>query len=117
MMERLPQGDFLVELGKRWKDSFKEFVYHSMIWEELGFTYLGPVDGHDIRAMIEAMRQAKQRQRPGLSPCRDPKGPRLCPAGETDIERGHSVSAQAAPRPAGAPPPPPKISGCFRATR
>ena len=50
MMERLPQGDFLVELGKRWKDSFKEFVYHSMIWEELGFTYMGPVDGHDIRA-------------------------------------------------------------------
>src|SRR5687767_5512298 len=43
MMERLPQGEFLVELGKRWKDSFKEFVYHSMIWEELGFTYMGPV--------------------------------------------------------------------------
>ena len=60
MMERLPQGDLLVELGKRWKDSFKEFVYHSMIWEELGFTYMGPVDGHDIRALVEALRQASK---------------------------------------------------------
>ena len=42
----------LVDLGKRMKDSLKEFVYHAMIWEELGFTYIGPVDGHDIRAMI-----------------------------------------------------------------
>ena len=47
MAERLPQGELLVELGKRWKDSLKEFVYHAMIWEELGFTYMGPVDGHD----------------------------------------------------------------------
>ena len=38
----------LVELGKRMKDGFKEFVDHTMIWEELGFTYLGPIDGHDI---------------------------------------------------------------------
>jgi 1-deoxy-D-xylulose-5-phosphate synthase len=30
--ERLPQGELLVELGKRWKDSLKEFIYHAMIW-------------------------------------------------------------------------------------
>src|SRR5581483_10396716 len=53
LTERLPQGELLVELGKRWKDSVKEFVYHAMIWEELGFTYVGPVDGHDVRALIE----------------------------------------------------------------
>ena len=54
ILERLPQGDLLVELGKRWKDSFKEFVYHRMMWEELGFTYLGPVPGHDIRQLVLA---------------------------------------------------------------
>jgi 1-deoxy-D-xylulose-5-phosphate synthase len=54
----LPQGELLVELGKRWKDSFKEFVYNVMIWEELGFTYTGPVDGHDIRATVDALRNA-----------------------------------------------------------
>src|SRR5213082_3114105 len=47
-LERLPAGDYLVEIGRRMKDGFKEFVVHSMIWEELGFKYLGPVDGHDL---------------------------------------------------------------------
>src|SRR6266498_3805733 len=64
MVEKLPQGDLLVELGKRWKDSFKEFVYHSMIWEELGFTYVGPVAGHDLRAVIDALRQASNLEDP-----------------------------------------------------
>lgn len=59
LMQRFPQGDLFVELGKRMKDSFKEFVYHTMIWEELGFTYVGPVDGHNIADLIEAFEQAK----------------------------------------------------------
>ncbi|MCA9859646.1 MAG: 1-deoxy-D-xylulose-5-phosphate synthase, partial [Thermomicrobiales bacterium] len=60
VLERLPQGELLVELGKRWKDSFKEFVYHRMMWEELGFTYLGPVAGHDIRELVAALKQAQR---------------------------------------------------------
>jgi 1-deoxy-D-xylulose-5-phosphate synthase len=59
LMQRLPHGELFVELGKRMKDSFKEFVYHTMIWEELGFTYVGPVDGHSIADLIEAFTQAK----------------------------------------------------------
>jgi 1-deoxy-D-xylulose-5-phosphate synthase len=59
LMQRFPQGDLFVELGKRMKDSFKEFVYHTMIWEELGFTYVGPVDGHNIADLIEVFEQAK----------------------------------------------------------
>jgi 1-deoxy-D-xylulose-5-phosphate synthase len=59
MLQRLPQGELFVELGKRMKDSFKEFVYHTMIWEELGFTYVGPVDGHNVADLIEAFQQAR----------------------------------------------------------
>jgi 1-deoxy-D-xylulose-5-phosphate synthase len=59
MLQRLPQGELFVELGKRMKDSFKEFVYHTMIWEELGFTYVGPVDGHNVGDLIEAFKQAR----------------------------------------------------------
>ena len=59
MLQRLPQGELFVELGKRMKDSFKEFVYHTMIWEELGFTYVGPVDGHNVGDLIEAFQQAR----------------------------------------------------------
>ncbi|MCB1821447.1 MAG: 1-deoxy-D-xylulose-5-phosphate synthase, partial [Candidatus Competibacteraceae bacterium] len=64
MTARLPQGELLVELGKRMKDSLKEFVYHAMIWEELGFTYIGPIDGHDIRDMVDAFKQASQVEGP-----------------------------------------------------
>jgi len=115
MMESLPKGDFLLEIGKRWKDSFKEFVYHSMIWEELGFTYLGPVDGHDLRALIDAMRQARRVNGPVFLHCVTQKG-RGFPACETDVERGHSVSAQAAPRAAGTPPAPARYQDVFART-
>ncbi len=108
ILERLPQGDLLVELGKRWKDSFKEFVYHRMMWEELGFTYLGPVPGHDIRELVLAIRQAQRidgpvflhvvtekgtwlpgrRQRPGAQPRGIRAGQaasQWCPAGPAEI--------------------------------
>ncbi len=60
ILGRLPAGDTLVEIGRRFKDGFKEFVVHSMIWEELGFTYLGPVDGHDIPTLLETFDQARR---------------------------------------------------------
>jgi 1-deoxy-D-xylulose-5-phosphate synthase len=63
-IEKLPQGDLLVEFGKRMKDSMKEFIYHSMLFEELGFTYIGPINGHDIRAMVEAFRRAAESRDP-----------------------------------------------------
>jgi 1-deoxy-D-xylulose-5-phosphate synthase len=115
MMEKLPQGELLIELGKRWKDSFKEFVYHSMIWEELGFTYMGPVAGHDIRAISDALRQGRKVNGPVFLHVVTEKGKgyTFC---ETDNERGHSVSAQAAPRAAGTPPPPPRYQDVFAQT-
>jgi 1-deoxy-D-xylulose-5-phosphate synthase len=109
LTERLPQGDLLVELGKRWKDSLKEFLYHSMIWEELGFTYLGPVDGHDIRALVDALRQADSVEGPVFLHVVTEKG-RGFAAAKNDRERGHAVSAPAKP---GAPPAPPKYQDVF----
>jgi 1-deoxy-D-xylulose-5-phosphate synthase len=109
---RLPQGDLLVELGKRMKDSFKEFLYHAMIWEELGFTYIGPVDGHDIRAMADAFKQARQLNTPVFVHVLTQKGKGYALT-ENDKERGHAVSAKAAPLPVGAPPPAPKYQDVF----
>jgi 1-deoxy-D-xylulose-5-phosphate synthase len=59
LMHRLPKGDLFLELSERMRDSFKEFVYHTMIWEELGFTYVGPVDGHNVEELIETFRTVK----------------------------------------------------------
>jgi len=115
MIAKLPQGDLLVELGKRWKDSFKEFLYHTMIWEELGFTYVGPVDGHDIRDIVEALRQAANVEGPVFLHVVTEKGKGYS-ACETDHERGHAVSAPTAPRPEGAPALPPKYQDVFART-
>jgi 1-deoxy-D-xylulose-5-phosphate synthase len=112
MTARLPQGELLVELGKRMKDSFKEFVYHAMIWEELGFTYIGPVDGHDIRALSEAFRQARQLESPVFVHVLTQKGKGYALT-ENDKERGHAVSAKPTPLPVGAPPPAPKYQDVF----
>ncbi len=113
-IERLPQGEVLVEFGKRMKDSFKEFIYHSMIWEELGFTYIGPVDGHDIRATVQALRQATDIDGPVFVHVLTKKGKGYDPA-LTDTERSHAVSA-----PAGAgtvtSPTPPKYQDVFADT-
>ncbi|MEZ4499021.1 MAG: 1-deoxy-D-xylulose-5-phosphate synthase [Thermomicrobiales bacterium] len=111
LLEKVPQGDLLIELGKRWKDSFKEFVYHRMIWEELGFTYLGPVPGHDIRALIEALKQARQVRTPVFLHVLTEKGKGFADA-EADQERGHSVSAHASAT-NGSMPTPPRYQDVF----
>ena len=110
--ERLPQGELLVELGKRWKDSLKEFIYHSMIWEELGFTYMGPIDGHDVRALVDALRQATLVPGPVFLHVVTEKGRGFAGAA-TDRERGHAVSAPSSP---GAAPSPLKYQDVFAQT-
>ncbi|MBI3978749.1 MAG: 1-deoxy-D-xylulose-5-phosphate synthase [Chloroflexi bacterium] len=59
ILTRLPLGSRMLQAGRRFKDSFKGLVIPTMIWEELGFTYMGPVDGHDIAAVMQALAQAK----------------------------------------------------------
>ncbi|MDP9473011.1 MAG: thiamine pyrophosphate-dependent enzyme, partial [Chloroflexota bacterium] len=90
---RLPQGEFLIELGNRMRDSVKEFVYHAMIWEELGFTYIGPVDGHNVRAVMEALGQARKVNGPTFVHVVTVKGKGYA-AAEADVERLHGVSAK-----------------------
>ena len=123
LVERLPQGELMVELGKRMKDGLKEFVYHAMIWEELGFTYIGPVDGHNLRALVEAMRQARQVDGPVFLHVVTQKGKGYAPCEDDAAERGHAVSATPAVVPATrpatdtvAPPPPPKYQDVFART-
>ena len=102
MLQSFPKGDLFVELGKRMKDSFKEFVYHTMIWEELGFTYVGPVDGHNLAHLIEAFEQAKNLNCPVFVHCVTAKGKGFQWA-EDDPFKHHAAkvvsSAPSAPQP------------------
>ena len=91
LLQRVPQGDRLLDLGKRMKDGLKEVVYHTMIWEELGFTYVGPVDGHDVRELIDTFEQVKNLDGPVFVHVLTVKGKGYQPA-EDDPVKHHSAS-------------------------
>ena len=53
-------GDPIVESIRRAKRSVKQLVIPGMFFEDMGITYLGPVDGHNIQAMMKVFREAKR---------------------------------------------------------
>lgn len=53
-------GDELVDALLRTKNSIKQFLIPGMWFENMGITYLGPVDGHDIKGLIRIFREAKK---------------------------------------------------------
>ncbi|MEE8174276.1 MAG: 1-deoxy-D-xylulose-5-phosphate synthase [Dehalococcoidia bacterium] len=59
MLTRLPWGQQVWKASERVKGSVKELVMPTMIWEELGFTYMGPIDGHNISELEAALAQAR----------------------------------------------------------
>ncbi|MBP1549589.1 MAG: 1-deoxy-D-xylulose-5-phosphate synthase, partial [Oscillospiraceae bacterium] len=46
------------------KTALKSVLYHSTMFEDMGFVYLGPVDGHNLEELEEALRSAKKLRRP-----------------------------------------------------
>ncbi len=111
ILSHMPQGDLLLELGKRMKDGLKEIVYHTMIWEELGFTYIGPIDGHNVRDLIDTFEQAKKISGPVFIHAVTVKGKGYEPA-ENDPFKHHAASIKIP----GAPPAPPKYQDVFGQT-
>ncbi len=57
-------GDWLTEKVEKLKNSFKYLVVPGVLFEELGFTYMGPVDGHDLPTLISTLNRAKQLHEP-----------------------------------------------------
>ncbi|MCR5594848.1 MAG: 1-deoxy-D-xylulose-5-phosphate synthase [Lachnospiraceae bacterium] len=54
------KADELVEKIRKTKRTLKSMVVPGMFFEDMGITYLGPVDGHDIKAMVKAFNEAKK---------------------------------------------------------
>lgn len=111
ILRRLPQGERLVELSHRFLDGLKEIVYRTMIWEELGFTYIGPVDGHNLRELIETFQLVKSLPGPVFVHVLTVKGKGYQPA-ENDPFKHHSAAVKVA----GAPPSPPRYQDVFGET-
>lgn len=59
-------GGKIKALLKRAKDGIKQIVVPGMLFEELGLTYMGPVDGHNIHEIIESLQAAKDIEGPLL---------------------------------------------------
>ncbi|MCH5256065.1 MAG: 1-deoxy-D-xylulose-5-phosphate synthase [Lachnospiraceae bacterium] len=53
-------GDKVVSQIRRAKSSFKHLIVPGMFFEDMGITYLGPVDGHDIPAMLRMLKEARK---------------------------------------------------------
>lgn len=57
-------GIKLASCISRVKDSIKQFVVPSMLFEDMGLKYIGPINGHDIETMTEVLEKAKQINEP-----------------------------------------------------
>ena len=67
ILKRIPAiGDRVAKTVERIKDSFKYLVVPGVFFEELGFTYLGPVNGHSISSLQEVLSRIKQIKGPVL---------------------------------------------------
>lgn len=53
-------GDAVVDTLKRYKSGIKQLVIPGMFFEDMGITYLGPVDGHDIAALTKMFKEARK---------------------------------------------------------
>ena len=87
MLSRLPQ---LREFAKRWEVHMKGMVTPGTLFEELGFNYIGPVDGHDLGVLIPTLANLKQLKGPQLLHVITRKGYGYAPA-EADPILYHGV--------------------------
>ena len=74
----------------RWEEHVKGMVMPSTLFEELGFNYLGPIDGHDLPALLTIMRTAQSVEGPNLLHIITKKGKGYAPA-EADPVKYHAV--------------------------
>lgn len=55
-----PHGNAIIGAVRKTKNVIKQMVVPGMFFEDMGITYLGPVDGHDVNAMVKVLNEAKR---------------------------------------------------------
>lgn len=81
----------LHELASRAEEHFKGMVTPGTFFEELGFNYIGPIDGHDVGSLVDTLRNMRQLKGPQLLHVVTKKGKGYAPA-EQDPIGYHAVS-------------------------
>ena len=82
-LKNMDFGSDVLKALRRLKGSVKYLMVPTSIFEELGFTYLGPIDGHDLPTLIEVMQAAKKIDGPVLVHVLTKKGKGYKPAEES----------------------------------
>ncbi len=95
-VRRLPLGDSVWAVSKWLKGNLENAILPSAFWQELGFVYLGPVDGHNIAEIEAALKRAREFESgPTIVHVLTSKGKGYAPA-EDDATRFHGVSPRTA---------------------
>ena len=82
-------GPGVVDFGRKVEESIKNMWSPGMLFEELGFRYFGPIDGHDIPLMLQTFDLVKTLHGPRLIHVLTQKG-RGFPLEEPDLEKFHA---------------------------
>ena len=90
VMNRLPGGRTLYQFNHRVKSSIKRSIYPCSMFEDMGFTYLGPIDGHNVEQLCTTLAWARELGCPVLLHVQTKKGKGYAPA-ERQPERSHGV--------------------------
>lgn len=91
-LNRIPLlGRPFARLLMRYKTRLKNNLYGSTLFEDMGFRYVGPVDGHNLRQLTDALQTAKLIKKPVLLHIHTTKGKGYSPA-ERDPDTFHGIS-------------------------
>lgn len=87
---RLPRGGRLLKLANKFEEGLKGLFIPGMLFEELGFRYFGPFDGHDVGLLIKTLKNVTTIKGPRIVHIVTKKGRGYLPA-ETDPVRFHGT--------------------------
>ena len=90
-LRKMPGGKVVYRGLHRVKTNIKKTIYHCSMFEDMGFSYLGPVDGHDVEQLTNTLSWAREMNCPVLVHVHTQKGHGYSPA-ENQPERCHGVS-------------------------
>jgi 1-deoxy-D-xylulose-5-phosphate synthase len=82
----IPRQSLFGRFFRNWEEHAKGMFLPSTLFEELGFHYTGPIDGHDIPALLRALRTVKNLPGPQLLHVITTKGKGYAPAEQQQIE-------------------------------
>lgn len=92
-LKRIPSvGPRMADMADRLKDAMKYMLVPGEYFEEIGFKYYGPVNGHDLQAMVQVFENTRHLNRPVLIHCITQKGKGYWPA-EQRPDRFHGTGA------------------------